>query len=158
MKFKGKVVKGKNQEIIPIPRPGEDIIFIAEAVQDWSQFSELMPEPTPPTVIKPGGVRFEDVQNPNYLKAMEEYVAARTDYLVLVSLQASPDVIWETVDISKPNTWKNYRKELADADITEIEVGKIVMGVMRANSLDESMIDEARANFLHGTQESEKQP
>lgn len=158
MKFKGEQLKGTNQEIIPILRPGGDIIFVADAVQDWKEFDELVTEPTPPEIIKPGGVKLQNKNDPTFIKALDEYNNLKTSYLILASLQNTPDMEWETVDMKKSDTWKNYRQELLDSDFTEIEVGRIVIGVMRANSLDEGMIDEARAHFLHGKQGSEKLP
>ena len=155
MKYKGKEVKGKNQEIIPIVRPDGNIIFIAGAVKNWLEFEALVPEPKAPKRTKPGGIVVEDTQNGNYLKAVSDYGDTRTDYLVLKSLQDTVDLEWETVDMQKPSTWANWKKELRDSDFTEIEIGRITMGVMKANSLDEKMIDEARTSFLAGRQESE---
>lgn len=156
MKYKGQIVKGKNREVIPIPREGEDIIFIAEAVQNWKEFEDLVPEPQPPEIIKPGGVRIKDTKDLNYIKAMAEFNTKRTCFLVLYSLQATKELEWETVKLNDPKTWKNYESELEQAGFTQIEMGRILTGVMRANSLDETMIDEARANFLLGQQGSER--
>lgn len=156
MKYKGEKVKGRNREVIPFPREGGDIIFIAEAVQDWSEFEKLVSEPKPPTILKPGGTQIEDRKDPKYIKEVEKFNTLRTHYLILKSIENTPDLVWETVDINKPETWENFNKELQEADFTEIEISRILVGVMRANSLDERMIDEARANFLHGKQGSEK--
>lgn len=156
MKYKGKEVKGRNREIIPIPRLEGDIIFIAGTVQNWSEFENLVPEPTPPKILKAGGVKIEDKNDPGYLKALDEYNELRTHYLIISSLQATEELEWETVDIQKPETWKNYKKELENSDFSELEIGRIIVGVMRANSLDESMIEEARSNFLREQQGSEK--
>lgn len=155
MKYKGQEVKGKNREIIPILRPGGDIIFIAEAIQDWIRFNELVPAPEAPIVLKPGNVKVANPRDKNFQKALVEYNELKTSYFVIASLRATPELEWETVDFEAPSTWGNYRKELEAADFTEIEMSQIVMGVRRANSLDENMIDEARANFLHGMQGSE---
>ncbi len=157
MKYKGQKVLSRNQEIIPIPRPDGDIVFIANAVRNWEEFDKILSEPKPPTILKPGGVKIEDKRDPSYLKALDEYNELRTHYLVLKSIDESPDIEWETVDLTKPDTWKNYRKELQDSNFTDIEIGRIMMGVMRANSLDEKMIDEARISFLHGQQGSDQQ-
>ncbi|MEA2036320.1 MAG: hypothetical protein U9O94_02345 [Nanoarchaeota archaeon] len=156
MKYKGQVVKGKNQEIIPIPREGGDIIFIANAVKSWDEFENLVPEPEVPVLLKPGGKKVEDKNDPQYKKAVDKYNELRTHYIVLTSIKDTPDVEWETVDFGKPETWHNYRQELLDSDFSDIEIGRIMVGVMRANSLDENMIDEARSNFLHGQQGSDK--
>ncbi len=155
MKYKGQTVKGSNQEVIPIPRPDGDIVFIATAVKNWSEFDKLVPEPTPPQVIKPGGSKMEDRKDPKYKKLLQEWAEEKSNYLVVQSLKDSPDVEWETIDLENPETWSNWKTELEEAGFTEIEVSRVMVGVMRANSLDEKMIDEARANFLLGQQGSE---
>lgn len=157
MRFKGEKVTGKNQEIIPIPRPGGDIVFIANAVQNWDEFEKIVDEPKPPTMLKPGGVKVEDKNDPSYKEALEEYNEARTHWLVLKSIADTPDIEWETIDMANPATWQNYRKELLESGFTDIEIGRVMVGVMRANSLDENMINEARSNFLHGQQGSDQQ-
>jgi len=155
MKYKGKKVEGKNVEIIPIKRPEGDIIFIAEAVSNWDEFEKLLPEPTPPVVIKPGGQRVSDYTDKKFIKSVEEHARARTQWIVLKSLEATKDLEWETVDINKPETWLNYEKELKDSNFSIIEIGRIIRGVMVANSLDEDMIDAAKADFLATREEKE---
>jgi hypothetical protein len=148
MKYKGKKVKGKNVEIIPIPRPDEDLIFIAEAVPGWEAFEKLCPEPEPPQILRPGGIKENDVNDPTFKKRAVEHAELRTHWLVLMSLQATPDLEWETVDMNDPATWNNYEKELKEAEFTPLELGRIVRGVMRANALDDDMIEAARQGFL----------
>lgn len=156
MKYKGKKVEGRNSEIIPFKRPDGDIIFIAEAVQDWDEFEKYCAEPEAPEILKPGGKRFKDENDPKYKKKLEEYAETRTHWLVLKSLQATKDIEWETVDMNDSNTWKNYRKELKDSGFTELELGRLVRGVMVANSLDEDMIETAKQDFLRGREANEK--
>lgn len=156
MKYKGSSVKGSNREIIPIIRPDGNIIFIAESIKDWSEFDKLVPEPEVPVRLKPGGIKVELPNDPTYKKVLESYGDLKSHYLILASLLASEDVEWETVDMSKPATWANYVKELKDSDFSEIEISRITMGVMRANQLDENMIDEARNSFLQSQQGGEK--
>lgn len=156
MKYKGKKIEGRNKEIIIIPREGENIVLIAEAVPDWDEFDKIITEPTPPIVLKPGGIKTENVRDPKYIKAMDDYGTQRTHWIILKSLQATTDLEWETVDINKPETWKNYEKELQDSGFSPIEIGRVVRGVMRANSLDDDMIDEAKSDFLAGLEAAEK--
>ena len=75
--------------------------------------------------------------------------------MIVYSLQSTPELEWEIVNYDKPETWASYEEELREAGFSEIEIGRVVMGVMRANSLDESLIDEARNSFLHGQGEVE---
>jgi len=156
MKYKGKKVEGRNLEIIPITRPGENLIFIAEAVEDFEEFDKLCPEPKPPVKLVKGGQKVSDPNNPEYKKALDEYATNRINYIVLKSLLATKDLEWETVDFSKPETWSNFKKELKEANLTDIEQGRIIRGVMKANALDEAMIEQARQDFLAGLGAEEK--
>ena len=153
MKYKGKKLEGRNKEIIPIPRQDGDIIFIAEAIESFESFDRLLPEPEPPVVLRPGGQKTYNKKDKIYLRAVEEHNEQRTNFMVLQSLKDSPDLEWETVDYNEPKTWGNFRKELIESGFSEFEIGRIILGVMRANSLDENMIEEARNNFLLGAEE-----
>jgi hypothetical protein len=148
MKYKGKKIEGKNVEIIPIPRPDGDVIFIAEAVTDWDEFEKIVPEPEVPMILKPGGIKIEQTNDKNYLKKIEEHNLLRTTWIVLKSLQATSELEWETVNMKDPKTWTNYERELKESGFSPIEIGRIIKGVMAANALDEDMIDAAKADFL----------
>jgi hypothetical protein len=156
MKYKGQTVQGRNQEIIPIPRQGGDIVFVATAIKDWTAFEALVSEPQPPEIIKAGGTRIKDTKDPKFLKDVQAYAELKSHFLIVHSLLNSPDLEWEQVEFDKPETWAKWKLELDEAGFTEIEITRIMTGVMRANSLDERMIDEARTNFLHGLGQEEK--
>ena len=149
MKYKGKQVEGRNTELLVLRRPnGETMAFKCEAVADYDEFEKICPTPKPPEVLKPGGVRERNVKNPAFIKALEEWAGRKTDYTVLKSLQASPDIEWETVDMESPTTWENYRKEMADSGFTEIEIGRVLTTVGIANCMDDGMLEAAREDFL----------
>lgn len=150
MKVKGKKVEGRNVDVVVIPRPEENINFFCEAIPDYEEFNELCPTPKPPEKLYPGGVRKEDPENPEYKKLLDEWATRRTHWTVLKSLENNPDIEWETIDMEKPSTWEKYQDELKDAGFTEIEMFRILQGVMRANSLDDDMLKEAKQAFLQG--------
>jgi hypothetical protein len=150
MKVKGKKVEGRNIEVVVIPRPEDDIVFFCEAIPDYEEFNELCPAPTPPEKLYPGGVRKPDTESPEFKEKMEEWATLRTHWTVLKSLENCPDIEWETIDMEKPSTWTLYEKELKEAGFTEIENYRILQGVMRANSLDDEMLNEAKKSFLQG--------
>jgi len=150
MKYKGKKVEGRNTEIIAIPRPDGNIVFIAEAVPNWEQFEKLAPVPSPPEKLLPGGRKEPNYQDKKYLEEISKYGQLRTDWLVLTSLRATKELEWETVDYSKPETWPNYREELKESNFTDIEINLIINGVANANSLNEDMIEAAKKDFLAG--------
>jgi len=150
MKIKGQTPQGRNVEIVVIPRPEENIVFFCEAIPNYEEFDKICPQPQPPERLYPGGVRKKNPDDPKFKEAMDEWGTKRTQWTILASLKGSPDLEWDTVDMEKPDTWKNYEKELRECGFTEIEMYRIIQGVLRANCLDEEMLKEAKKNFLQG--------
>ena len=150
MKFFGKKVEKVNEEVIVIPRgDGEDLVFKARAVIDFEPFEQICPSPKPPTVIRPGEKTFSpDFSDPAYIAAVTQNQGRRMAWLVIESLKATEGLEWETVDYAKPETWEGYSKELKESNITDIEINKILSGVMSANCLNEDRVQEARMRFL----------
>lgn len=150
MKIKGKKIEGLNTQVIPIIRDTENIYFIAQAIKNYDDFNKLVPMPQPPQILRPGGVKELNTLDHDYLERMSEYGQMKTDYTVLISLSSTPDLEWEKVKLDNPKTWKLYRDELLESGLSELEVGRLINGVLRANSLDETMIEQARQDFLRG--------
>jgi len=122
--------------------------FKCEAVADYTEFEKLCPTPEPPEVLKPGGVRERNLKNPAFIKTLEEWAGKKTDWTVLKSLEASPEIEWDTVDMKDPSTWTNYRKEMAESGFTEIEIARVLTTVGVANCMDDGMLEAAREDFL----------
>jgi hypothetical protein len=153
MKIRGKVIQGPNVEIIAIPRSdAEDIIFKAEAVRDYSEFDALCPEPKPPMVKNAKEGDTLDVKDPTFIKQLDRYAENKIAWMILKSLSATPDLEWETVKWNDKTTWRNYRQELADAGFSLYEIRRIENGVMIANGMSESRMEEARKRFLASQQ------
>lgn len=152
MKIKGQKLEKLNIEIIAIPRAnGDDIIFKAQAVLDRAQFEALCPDPTPPSIMRKGDtVGKPDYTNADYIKKVEQQNEFFFDWLFLTSIAATPDLEWETIIMTEPSTWSKYRDELKESKFTDIEIGRIITGVSRANSLDEKRVEEARQRFIAG--------
>jgi hypothetical protein len=152
MKIGGVEVKGPNKEILVLPRMDEDIVIEAQAVSDMSIFEELVPEPKPPGVLKKEGW----VPQPNdetYLQKLADYNDRRFAFIVVKSLEPS-NIEWEKVNIENPKTWTLWSDELKEAGLSDVEVNRIVVCVMQANSLDEQKLKEAREVFLLGRAEA----
>ena len=154
MKIGGVEVKGPGTEILVLPRAqSEDIVFTCQAVLDMKQFEALCPEPKAGKIMMGGTKKFTDnVNDPGYIQQMKDHATRRFSYIALKSLEPS-DIEWETVEIEKPATWENWEKELKEAGLSVIEVNRVTVAIMRANSLDEEMLVRARATFLHGLEE-----
>jgi hypothetical protein len=148
--YKGKKISGPNVEYIIIPRSDEDIVFVAQAVLDMSEFDSLCPAPKPPPMMRKGGVKVPDDRDPRYLTAMNDHGTKRFNYMALKSLQATEDLEWENVNFSDPDTWSGWIDELKEAGFSDIEINRITIGVMNANCLNEARLDEARSRFLSG--------
>lgn len=149
MRIGNRELMGANEEIIVIPRgDSEPIVFKARAVVDMSGFDALCPLPKPPTKILKGGKRVEDVESRQFQYEVNEYSQKKVHYIVLKSLEATEGLEWDTVNMSDNTTWGNYLKDLKRAEFSEVEITKIVKGVLTANCLNEEILDKARADFL----------
>lgn len=149
MKYKGKKVEGRNSAVLVLERGDENIVFIAQAVDSSeSEFDDLVKMPEPPEILRPGGLKEFNRNDSAFRKAIEEYATLKTSYMIVMSLKESPDLEWETIQYDKPSTWKNWEKELKDAGFTEVERLKVLQTVMRANSLDDDLLEQARSDFL----------
>lgn len=152
MRIKGQKIEGPMVEVIIIPRGEgqEDIILHAQAILDMDEFYKLLPEPKAPKAMRKGGIEFFNTEDPRYKAAIIEYNKMRVAWMILKSLQATPDLVWERAKIEDPNTWLLYDKELREAGFSDIEVGRVINGVMAANCLNDTKMEEARKRFLAG--------
>lgn len=151
MKIGGIEIKGPNEAILVLPRSGQNIVFRAQAILDFSEFNSLCPEPQPPVKTTPKGT-VADIQNPGFVVARVEYDRRKTAWMVIKSLTPS-NIEWDTVDPQSPGTWINYHTDLEEAGFCSTEIARIVDLVAEANCLDEEKLKWAREAFLQGTQE-----
>ena len=151
MKYKGKKVEGPNEEIVVIPRGDEvdDFIFICRAIPGYEDFDKIVKEPEPRSIMRKGDLKSSPLlDEPEYKEKLKVYELQRLSWLIVQSLKATEDLEWDTIDYNDPETWGNYDSELRSSGFSSIEIGRIVRGVMIANSLDQRKVDEARQSFL----------
>jgi hypothetical protein len=149
MKIHGKKIEGINVETLVLPRgDGDPIVFKCQAVLDMDNFDRLCPPPKAPMMIKSGGKRVLDLEEPKYKIALDQHSTKRVSYIILKSLEATPELEWETVNMGDSDTWGNYEKELRESGFSNIEVMRIVNTCMSANCLDDSRLEKARNDFL----------
>jgi hypothetical protein len=154
MRIGGVNIEGPNEEILVLPRLGDDIIIRAIAVSDMSEFHALVPEPKPPGKLTKNG--WEPTLNDETFKTkMIRYGEQRYAYMLILSLIPS-EIEWETVDLNSPKTWTRWDEELRAAGLSTVEVDRISVCVMRANALDEKKLKEARDLFLLGMAEEQR--
>jgi hypothetical protein len=148
MKLNGKR-PGVHVHTIVLPRDDEDLVLRARAIDDFEPFKKLCPEPAPPFKQLPGGEKVHDVTDSGYLQRLTSHSGKRIAYMVIKGLSdGTPNLEWENVDLSDHTTWEKYTEELRESGFSDIEIGRIVKGVMVANSLSEDAIEEARQRLL----------
>jgi hypothetical protein len=148
MKINGRKISEPNKEYIAIPRGnGEDIVFIAQAIIDGSEFEKLCPVPKPP-LRKINGEDIPNLKDDNYLKKIDKYAKQRLAWMILTSLASTEGLEWEQVDLGDHSTWHLYEKELRDSGFSTTEIQRIINGVLNVNCLNEEKVEEARARFL----------
>lgn len=138
-----------NVKTLVLPRDsGDNLVFKAGAVATMDEFEKLCPVPIAPLKVLKGGQKVADLDDKGYQLALQQQVDKRWDYIILKSLQATPDLQWETVDMQNPDTWQNWKREAADSGLSVFEINKIIACVVEANSLNEQTLEEARNTFL----------
>jgi hypothetical protein len=162
MKLNGQKVSGPNEVVVVIPRPevkvskeGEeptyvsgDHIFRCKAVLDYDVFDKLCPRPEAPVVLYPGGRKAANPEDKGFKERLAHYGVLRFAWMVITSLSATPNLEWDKVLADKPDSWPKYEEELKESGFSQIEVGRITNGVLEANCLDETKLDEARKRFF----------
>lgn len=126
----------------------EPLVAICKPVTSYEAFEKLCVLPTPPEVIKKGGVRERDINNPEYRKKVAEYSEKRVFFLFLESVKGS--IEWETVKYDDPETWKNCETEMKESGLTAKEIEMVFNGMLEANALNEERMELARSAFLAG--------
>lgn len=159
MKINGVKIEGPNVEIIVIPRGGDikDIVFMAQAIIDYEEYDKKYPAPNAPEIIKPGGIKYPDYKDTDFAKQFDDWANQKADWQILKSLEATPNLEWETIDMDKPETWGNYKDELKAASFSAPEIVRIENGVTAACGLDQKKIDEAKERFLVGREAALKE-
>jgi len=153
MLFNGKKYDGPREAICVIPRDGEDLVFKAQTVASFDDFDKVCPQPTPPIVVRPGGLKSQDVTDPVYTKALTKWAEYKTCWIILKSLEATKELTWEKVDMSNPETWPEYATELKESGFSDLEVSRLIQIAIEANGLDQEKIDQATQRFLATRQE-----
>jgi hypothetical protein len=149
MKIKGKKLSGPNKIFIVLPRDGEDLCFVAQGVLDYDEFNKLCPLPKPPMVRRKGDDEgTPDFSDPKYQESIQKYGAEKSAWMILKSLEPTEGLEFETIKMDDHTTWTNVYKELKDAGLCDMEITRIIDGVMEANCLSDERVEEARTRFL----------
>ena len=152
MRLQGKKLEAACIEYVVIPRQTGNIVFTCAMVTEaeWEECDKIVPLPTPGKLLKPNGIYEDDLEHPEYLKHQDNWAQKRTSFMILKSLAHTPELEWETVVMTDPATWDNYKIELQEAGLSSPEIGYIIEGVGTANGLNFVKIEEAKKSFLAG--------
>lgn len=153
MKFNGET-PGPLVIDLFLPRKDKTLHIKAGAVLDWTEFDTLVPSPKPPTKRIRGGASVPDFENKDHIVAVNAYGSHKTNWMILQSLKATPEITWETIERDNPQSWANYDKEMKDAGFSSFECQRIIGAVLEANSLNDKKIEEAREAFLSAASQS----
>ena len=147
MKINGRVATARVAETLVVPRQDGDMVFKAIPVTDFSDFNALCPEPKPPEILRPGGERVSNVEDPSYKAAKLAWADQRTAFMIIKSLAATEGLEFETVNIADSATWGNWRKEMEKVLVNN-ELNMLLNIVITANGMSVEKIEEATKSFL----------
>lgn len=150
MKIKGMHISPPEPVVIVIPRKSGNIVFKAQPVLSFDEFEALCPEPQPPEVLRPGNIRYKNVKDKKYLGEINSWHVKRSNWMMIKSLEATEDLVWEQVDITNPETWGNFQKEFKYSGFSIVETSTILNAIMEACGLNQEKIDMATKSFLAG--------
>lgn len=150
MKVNGKVISGPRVHTLVFPYGVNDedfIVFKFRALTAKDNFEDVQPRPKPPKIQKPGQEPINDYNDKGYKQRMDQWGENKINWEFLRSISATDGLEWATVDMSDPNTWKNWRKDCED-NFGMVDFSRIFGGFLEANSLSEDKLEEARQRFL----------
>ena len=154
MKLHGKKPSRPKPEIVVIPRDEGDLVFVCNAVLDYSKFEEICPDPKPRiSVNAKTGAKTSLFEEPQFIEAVKKHNQRHTDFTIVESLKDTPGLEWEKVVYDDPETWSFLSEELRDSGLTIAEAGVIIQGVFKANTVNEDRMEEARASFIRSQAE-----
>lgn len=148
MKINGELIGAPEPRTVVFRRGEKFYPFTVQAVLDYTPFDEVCIRPQPAIKQVPGKEP-EKLINDDYRKAVAKYFDRRTDWTIIMSLAATEGLVWEKVDLSRPDTWELFREELNEAGLTTGEVNYLVNAVTEVNTVSEDVMREARESFFH---------
>lgn len=148
MILNGKRLSEPNTQELAFQRGKEFIVLKLGAVLDDDDYTKIAPVPEPPRRTLPGGIISSNVEDPIYKKKLDEWASGKTDWLVIKSLAATPDLKWEQVKVDDPKTYHLWRKELQSSGFSSPEIASIISKTVEVNGMNQAKIDEALETFL----------
>jgi len=159
MKIAGIDLSITTNIIVPIIRGDSEVIFECCIIESYDDFDRLCPAPEAPKVLRRGdSAPTPDETDKDYLEALEAHSKKRVAYMFIVSVEPTEGLTWDKVDLANPDTWEFYENELTEAGFNTVHMGQILQGVMEANGLSDTRIEEAKKRFLAAQRAAQSQP
>lgn len=154
MKIGGIDITGElaelNEDVLVLPRRKTQIVITARAIPNMTDFEKRVPAPKPKKNFHKGKGWIEDLEDTNYIEAMEKYGKIRVAYVAVQSLQY---IEWTKVDLEKPATWENWEQDLKDVGFTQHECNLVLQLCFQVNQLDETKLEQSRTLFVRGQEQ-----
>lgn len=156
MRIKNRTLAPPPPKFVPLPRPDGDVILQVQAVLDYTDFDRLCPFPKPPVEknIKTGQEKYL-TDDPAYKRRVDVYANQKFCWIVIKSLEATEDLIWDSVDINQPETWSKCHSELASC-FTPGEVDLIMEGIAGVNAPSKEAQRDALERFMSSQADAAK--
>lgn len=161
MKIAGQTIAmNTTVPVVAVARGDKELVLECGTVtkEHWDAFDKLVPEPVMPNML----VRGKDGEQPDptneyYLEAMDKYREQRYQYTVLCSLLYTNGLVFDTVNMDKPETWTNVFTELAEAGVLVPEINRIVSAIYEAQGITQDKVDKALDSFYQRQKEVQAQ-
>lgn len=155
MKINGIAVKIERETIIPILSKKDQFYLIGKPIASYEPFDELCERPQPRMGGEPGKER-PMIEAREYREALTAYSRKFNAWLVVATLVEVADesgkrypMEWDTVKVDEPDTLEKWEEELREINgLSEADIQRVMMEVMRCNQMDEQMIEAAKDHFL----------
>lgn len=156
MKLRGKTPSPPKPVEVPIFREGDSFVFVCGPVMDDTPFDDLVPQPKLVKKLVQGTTDY--VPDPTHKESqarMAKYNRQYADWKFLTSLNFTPELEWDSIDMTNPETWRNYEEELR-AFLTEGELADVINGVHKANHPTDETRQAALESFAASQEQASK--
>jgi hypothetical protein len=132
-------------------RHPDNVVFWLQALDDYSEFNKLCPEPQLDKWVDPSNPEnVKYTKGPGYDERSRERLLRWTYWLTLTSLEACPEneLKFDTVEMGNPDTWGNMEEELTEFGLTFGEKRFLFNLASEVNALTDDYLEAGVERFL----------
>jgi hypothetical protein len=130
-----------------IPKAGNEYVFKAKPVVDYSVFEETCPKPERRMGTFPGGVK-KPVETKDFVAEEQAWFLKRYHWMMIESLSATEGLEWDSVNPDDPESWALWEKDLQASGFSGLEISLILDLVHDACGINSEKIEKATKSFL----------